>query len=385
MLTTILDATRNSSAIRSLARLLPTVPGSRVMPPTFASIDGSKKSGHLTETRVRPSGEHSPAVLLDSVGSSANRVEEALLDAIRAEELTLPDLLLEVPGYGELSTLELPHRCFDAYLREGLVDGEPFPKSPVGRRLGAATPREATALFEHAPISLLCGVWDSHGDKGGHGSRFARVLCAELVGLGVVAGKRAAQKTDPLIEKPGEVPAYRAADDSNSFTTDEKKARRKRGKPERVKLSELGFGALPAGDQHGGVTLDHAEQQVVISLGQLRRLRFPVGGHDESRNRAARAVLASLGILGIELQRDRGFSLRSGCELSLETEPSWEIVGRTLDDVKPLEVGGSEGARGLFEAAVAHAAEAGLRFADPIRLIASDELVALIRKARGDA
>ena len=390
MLSKILEAVQTSSAIRSVARLLPTAPGSRVMPPTFADTgraSGEKRSGHLFEDRVGPSGDAVKAVLLDSVGSSANRVEEALLDAVREGTLTLPDLILEVPGYGELSTLELPHRVFDAYLREGLLDGEPFLESDLGRRLGAATPRAATAIFEYAPVSLLCGVWDSHGDKGGLGSRFARVLCAELVGLGVVEGRRSAQKTDPRVERPGEVPAFRPADDSTSFTLDPDRAKKDgKGNPVQVKLSELGFGAVPAGDQHGGVTLEHAEQHVVISLGQLRRLRFPDGDtDDEERNRAGRAVLATLGILGIELQRDRGFSLRSGCELSLETEPPWEIVGRTLDDVRVLDVGGSDGARLLFEEAVEHAAETGLRFAKPLRLVARDELVALVKKARGDS
>ncbi len=385
MLTTILDATRKASAIRSHARLLPTVEGSRVMPPTFANAKEGK-SGHLFEKRVRPDGQEVQAVLLDSVGSSANRVEEALLDAMGSGELTLPDLLLEVRGYGELSTLQLPHRCFDAYLREGLLDGEPFPTSPIGCRLGAATPREATAIFEHAPVSLLCGAWDSHGDKGGLGSRFARVLCAELVGLGVLEGRRAAQKTDPLVERPGEVPTYRPEDESTTFTLDEKAAKIAKQKPVQVKLSEIGFGAVPAGDQHGGVTLEHAEQQVVISLGQLRRLRFPMDdADDDERNQAGRAVLATLGILGVELQRDRGFSLRSGCELSLETEPQWEIVARTLDDVRVLEVDGSAGARSLFEEAVEHAAKAGLSFADPVHLVARDELVALVKKARGDS
>jgi len=383
MLGQLLDAITRSTAIRSHARLQPTVPGSRVMPPTFANADETgKASGHLFEKRVGLGGEVLDAVLLDSVGSAANRAEAALLEEIRSGRLELPDLLVRVEGYGELSTLELPHRCFDAYVWESLLDGAPFPKTEIGQALQAATARQATALYRHVPVSLLCGAWNSHGAKGGLGSKFARVLCAEIMGLGVEKGVRAAQKTDPFIEKPGEVVIYETEDDTR-FTVDPEKAQQERGKPKQIKkVSELGFGAVPA-RQPGGVSLDYAEQHVVLSLGQLRRLRFPLDGQSgDERDQAGRAVLAALGILATELQRDTGFSLRSGCELTLETEPGWEVVGRTLDDVRGLEVRTSEDARQLYQDAVENAQSRGLEFAEPVHLEARDELVQIVQRAR---
>ncbi|MDA8020488.1 MAG: type I-U CRISPR-associated RAMP protein Csb1/Cas7u, partial [Thermoanaerobaculia bacterium] len=331
---------------------------------------------HLFEDRVDSEGVVRPAVLLDSVGSAANRAEEALLRGVQDGVIHLPDLLLDVEGYGEVSTLQLPHRCFDAYLREGLLDGEPFPTSAIGSSLQHATMRDATAIYRHCPVSLLFGAWNSHGIKGGMGAKFARVLSAEIVGLGVQKGERRAQKTDPLAQKTKEIAAYEA--DGRSFTLH----RVKGSKAKQVKLSELGFGSVPA-KQAGGVTVEYAEQHVVLSLGQLRRLCFPIDGEDdEERNLAGRAVLATLGILAIELQRDHGFSLRSGCELALEKEPAWELVGRTLENLTTLEVGGSSGALRLFKETVDHAASKGLTFAEPLQLTARDELVELVERAR---
>ena len=384
MLEQLLDAVTRSTAIRSHARLRPTVPGSRVMPPTFANAaEDGQKSGHLFERRVVDDGTIADAVLLDSVGSAANRVEEALLDEIQKGRLQLPDVLVQVGEYGELSTLELPHRCFDAYVWEGLLDGTPFPQSKIGEALQHASLQDATALFRHTPMSLVCGAWNSHSGRGGHGSKFARILVAEVVGLGVERGVRAGQKTDPFIEKPKEIVVYKTEDDT-TFTTDPQKAKKKGNKPEQINaVSEIGFGAVPA-SQAGGVSLEHAEQQVILSLGQLRRLRFPIDGQrSEERNHAGRAVLAALAILGIELQRDRGFSLRSGCELTMETEPGWQIIGRTLEDVRDLKLSGSESARGLYEQAVAHAESTGLSFADRVHLTARHELVEIVSQARG--
>jgi CRISPR-associated protein Csb1 len=52
---------------------------------------------------------------------------------------------------------------------------------------------------------------------------------------------------------------------------------------------------------HGGVTLAYAEQQTVLSLAALRRLRFPVKGAENADivDSVARTVLAALGLAAI--------------------------------------------------------------------------------------
>ena len=54
----------------------------------------------------------------------------------------------------------------------------------------------------------------------------------------------------------------------------------------------------------GGVTIDRAEQTIVLSFPALRRLRFPINGEAQSRlevDVAARTVLAALGLCAAAL------------------------------------------------------------------------------------
>ena len=59
----------------------------------------------------------------------------------------------------------------------------------------------------------------------------------------------------------------------------------------------------------GGVTIDHAEQTVVLSIAALRRLSFGAGSVE------ARMVLVALGLLAILAAQYRGHDLRSRCLL----------------------------------------------------------------------
>ena len=78
----------NAAAVRSVTRLQPAGgPGSKVYPPTH--------SGGVYAWEMRRVGnEVVPTVLLDSVQSQANRMEQALLEANHADKLKLP--LLQV-------------------------------------------------------------------------------------------------------------------------------------------------------------------------------------------------------------------------------------------------------------------------------------------------
>lgn len=115
-------------------------------------------------------------MLIDSVQSQANRLEEALLEAVRTGGIPLPRLSVDFgPGglnsIGEITLLDAPHRVFDAILRDSLLDGGPFQKSPLGDRLKKATAKDASAILEASPSALLFGVWNSTGEGGGLGAR----------------------------------------------------------------------------------------------------------------------------------------------------------------------------------------------------------------------
>ena len=67
-------------------------------------------------------------MLVDSVQSQANRLEEALLTAVRERAITLPYITVdftgkELAGISEITSLDAPHRVYDAILRDSLLDG----------------------------------------------------------------------------------------------------------------------------------------------------------------------------------------------------------------------------------------------------------------------
>ncbi len=144
--------------------------GDKVFPPTY---EGGK---YATEER-RINGGIEPCVLLDSVQSQANRMEQVLLEAWERKRITLPVITVDFTGCDlpkplRVTSLEAPHRVADALLRDSLLDGKVFRKSEPGRKLDHVSNRDATALFELCPTALVFGMWDSTGPRGGLGAKF---------------------------------------------------------------------------------------------------------------------------------------------------------------------------------------------------------------------
>ena len=211
--------------------------GDKVFPPTY---EGGK---YATEKRRLPAemgGGTEPVdcVLLDSVQSQANRMELALLDAWertkdhpeKDKRLPLPVIAVDfagnvMPKVLRITSLEAPHRIADALLRDSLHDGQPFRKSVIGKRLDDVDLRNATALFELCPTTLVFGMWDSTGPKGGLGAKFQRALVSEIIGIGVTTGVKTSSRIDPAQIRSEAGPIYRAADQSGiAWTLDEKLA-----------------------------------------------------------------------------------------------------------------------------------------------------------------
>lgn len=147
------------AALRRRQRLQPAGgPGDKLFPPTYPGESGPS---HVFERR-RIDGEERVCVLIDSVQSQANRLEEALLAAAEAGRIRLPRLVVDFPGaglnsVGPISVLEAPHRIFDAILRDSERDGKPFRDIDLGQSLRQATPADATAILQAAPTALLFG------------------------------------------------------------------------------------------------------------------------------------------------------------------------------------------------------------------------------------
>jgi CRISPR-associated protein Csb1 len=195
------EAVRTGAAARCHVSLQPAGgEGTKVFPPTYAG------AVYATERRRLP-GSANPVkcVLLDSVQSQANRMEEALQRAIDSGRLKdagvsiplvevdftsffpandRPDALRLTEPVGKVTSLQAPHRIADAILRDSVVaeDKKPFrakaeeKESTYGQRLRRVSAQNATSLFELCPTALLFGMWDSTGPKGGLGVKFERTI-----------------------------------------------------------------------------------------------------------------------------------------------------------------------------------------------------------------
>jgi CRISPR-associated protein Csb1 len=199
----LLGAVTSHAAIRRRRRLQPAGgPGDKLFPPTYPGEEKNSPPRHVFERR-RIDGRDVTCVLIDSVQSQANRLEEALLEAAKEGTIRLPRVVVDFPGAGlnsvpEISSLEAPHRIFDAILRDSKLEGKEFRKSPVGEKLVKAKPNDATAILEISPTALLFGAWNSTGEGGGFGAKFARAIVSEIVGMNVSVGNRAGVRIDPL-------------------------------------------------------------------------------------------------------------------------------------------------------------------------------------------
>ena len=401
----------SAAAIRVITRLQPAGgKGDKIFPPTYATGDRAQTKYAFEDRRV--DRDVIKCVLLDSVASQANRMEEALQAAWEEERISFPNISIDFrkeEGIGDLDTisaLQAPHRIADALLRDSLDAKDKktrFRDTAVGKAYTDATIKNATAVFQYCPPALVFGVWDSTGPKGGLGAKFPRALVSEIVGIGAVPAVKTASRIDPAGIQAN-VPVYHGKDDSEDWTTDEKLARldkqgkpvafsRKgaegKGKPSAINHSNV---APTIDDKAGGVTLDYALQTTVLSLPALRRLRFPTDGKGKAHEgkaridaeNAARTTLAALALCGIVEQRERGYDLRSRSLLVPEDGQRMRV------EIVPADGGagtfyalGPKAAAELLKTAAASAVEHGFEWKrEPIRLVPAPKLSELIRESR---
>jgi len=387
---------KDAVAIRGRAILEPAGgPGDKVFPPSHSVAENEKRAGakYAFETRRRD-GSDVLCVLIDSVQSQANRMEEALQALWADKKLTLPvievDLSSAAPDVGKVTSLTAPHRVADALLRDSLVNENGsstlFRMSALGRSFTDATPRNAGPLFKVCPTGLVFGIWDSTGPKGGLGAKFARVLTSEIVGIGAGTGVKTASRIDPagIVTRAADV--YEAEDGHERWTYEPDKAKKdSKGNPVKIgdgKVSEINHSNIPPtiDTLAGGVTMDSAEHTVVLSLAGLRRLGFTEGTSE------ARTVLTALALVAVLAAESRGHDLRSRCLLVPRegNALTLEVVARD-GSTTPLTLD-LDGALALYESAV-KALPASLKFEKPAgeplaTLTPSPKLAYLITRSR---
>ncbi len=430
-------------AIRCRTILQPAAgPGTKVFPPTHAGgvyATEKRRIPVCDETGAVVSTREADCVLLDSVQSQANRIEDALQQAIDDGRLEMP--LIEVdfteankslpkPISERITSLTVPHRLPDAILRDSEVaKGVRFKDSEHATKWAAATLSNATPIFELCPTALVLGMWGSPEKAGGTGNKFGRALVSEIVGIDALFGVRTGSRIDPLSisskvqvinegsgrwrlakekEKgsvnPSEIghsnipPSFsryqKGAEGRNPLAASSPAFRYERKESEDTVSFRLaadfaeGAEARQGEIAAGGATIAHAEHTAVLSFPQLRRLRFPLNGAlDANANRqseidnAARTVLAALSLVGLTLSLARGCDLRSRCLLFPEGPLSFELL-ETPGKPTPISLD-SDGAIAIYKEAVKEAAKLCLPWeTKTITLTPSPELIALVKKSQ---
>lgn len=377
--------------------------GDKVFPPTFAGAVYA-----VEQRRVPGLQEPATCVLLDSVQSQANRMELALQEAIDADKITMPLLVVDfsdhgptgdiesdkqagklIDAVGKVTSLQVPHRLADAILRDSELAGVAFRKSDKGRALNQVSLANATPLLELCPTALVFGMWDSTGPKGGLGPKFERAMVSEIVGVGAEVGDlRRGVRRDPL-EIRAAVNVKKSADTSWTVAPSDAKGK------DVVAPSKVNHSSVPFPKQrdkkteentYDGVTIGYAEQTTTLSLICLRRLRFPVSGTPSAdTDAAARTVLAALGLAAATMAFESGMGLRSRCLLWPDGPMEWELLERPGATPAKFSLTGDAAIK-LLNDAIASAEAVKLPWPKvPILLKPSQELVKLVRLSQLEA
>lgn len=337
-----------------------------VFPPTYIDV------GHLTSP-IREDGTHE-YVLIDSNQSWANRLEEIADDP----SLGLPRIDVQI-GAQTLSACQLPHRVYDAILRDSTLDATSYRDSPLGKALIGARPATATALLQHAPTVLLFGGWDSFGGVKVGAAKWPAALAGQILGFDAQLARKAGVRVDPLEISIDDFQSYRAAAPGEVWTLDAEAAEKDgKGKPVPLKPSEVGHGNIPAATTHKGAWVRRIELRSSLSITRLRRYHFPVAGNTTpERDQAAVALLVCLSVALLAERLARGLDLRAGAEL--DTRSAQWLVRASLTADAPLEVTVAA-ARDALEQAKRDAAALGLAFAENVTLTAKPKLRQIVAR-----
>jgi CRISPR-associated protein Csb1 len=323
-------------------------------------------------------------------------MEDALLADIRAEKIFLPHVVTDFSGIanelekplGAVTCFDAPHRIFDAILRDSVDQNEThFPFTEEGKAAIKANSKNATAVYEISPASLLFGSWDSTGVSGGLGEKYTRCVVSELVAIKcdeqadpiTQQRNRSGVRRDPL-NIAASVDCVKIAKDHSMDQWAQRQAKTSRDKASAAVINHGNVVWPKSGETlHGGVTCDYIQQSTTISFAALRQLHFPFGGKDLSSY--GHTVLAAIALHAAALNVERGWHLRSRCDLILDdgSQPEWELLGGESGK----EALSTEVTRKILKDAINEAKDAGLPWRDtPIQLTPSPALRELVIKSQ---
>lgn len=159
-----------------------------------------------------------------------------------------------------ISTLEAPHRIFDAWIRLATEAGADvaFEVSERGQELSLAHAGALDPILEASSHDLLFGVWDSHRTGPGGQVRIARSFTSTVIGLDPHPIITIAARRDPF--NLGEVKDVKA--------------------PKGMKLSKQGLSSIPPQRRHRppnkpelrpGVSISEARFVGLLSFAAFQR------------------------------------------------------------------------------------------------------------------
>lgn len=314
-------------------------------------------------------GELRHVVLVDGKASQLNRVEAAQQRAIEEGDQLLervPRIVVSYErewGVEEYSDLTLPHRAFDGHIRAGRLDGVPVTQAEEYRALRNATPRNARALLETSPATLVYGGWDS--TRKTRQGRWPSAVVGEIVGF-CADGRpefSGGGRVDPVAAqvKPSKAGLQGLLDEQKAELGPRSisSVNTELAKKHPDSASPLGLGNVPPSlGTLAGVACDRIIRSQVLSFATLRQIRFGAGPEGDA---ACRALLAAFALDG--LARANGeLYLRANCHLEEAGEPSVRWDARNGADVE-LEWLTPEAASALLAQALERAeAAAGVRW-----------------------
>ena len=148
----------NAAAFRCRRRLQPAGgEGDKVFPPTFAGAVYAVEQRRVLGNDGKVLAQPVTCVVLDTVQSQANRMEQALQEALDQKRLTIPVLKVDfskwspvgseeeakglIDAVGTITSLQVPHRLADAIFATAKSRG----RSPAGRRRKSLSAKAAKA------------------------------------------------------------------------------------------------------------------------------------------------------------------------------------------------------------------------------------------------
>jgi len=215
-------------------------------PPTYAPSRKGEKSGYNIDTAK----DGSNIVLVDSVGSQANRIEPMFKE--KPYSALVPQIVITA-GEKEVNLLDAGHRAGDAIIRCSAL------KDTLNAAfLAILKKNNALPLAKIAPTSLVFGVWDSRDTQ----AKVPRLIASTIRAYNVRPLTRAAQYIPP-VDYLGK-----------SIQSEKVKGIEEPGKESDKELfAECGFGHVPSTGSHGGVIADGGiRRDAVLALSALRLL-----------------------------------------------------------------------------------------------------------------